>query len=140
MFEHHVSETHIMLETSSHSSNSSFKLSKLGFNTSNIDMNDITFFQILCTSKVRFHSFGLKYEASKFDFVTSSKKFVSGSLSSNLVKVPLIKLSERASFININKDIFKIFGLRNHVDIKLVFNPEEGQCLKLYQTKLMLSC
>ena len=39
-----------------------------------------------------FTFFGLKYEVSKFDFVISSKKFVPGSLSSNLVKEPVSKI------------------------------------------------
>ena len=39
------------------------------------------------------------------------------SLKKVCVWVPFIKLSERASFININRDIFRIFPLRNHFDI-----------------------
>ena len=59
--------------------------------------------------KVRFYFVWFKIGSLKTGF-----SYIIGKI---CVWVLFIKLGERVSFININGDIFKIFGLRNHLDI-----------------------
>ena len=74
----------------------------------NINILDISFFQILFTSKVWFYFAWFKTRSLKIWFCYIIEKVC--------VCVPFIKLSQRASFININRDILKNFGLRNYFD------------------------
>ena len=86
MFGHYFSEKHIILKTDSHSSNSDFKFSKLRFILRILACRTLSSCKYCVLRKYCFTSFCLKYKVSKLDLVISSKKFVSGSLSSNVVR------------------------------------------------------
>ena len=82
VFEHHVSETPITLKANSRSFSSAFKFSKLPLILPILTCRTLSLlfiFKYLALDG--FTLFGLKYKASKFDFVISLKKFVSEILS-----------------------------------------------------------
>ena len=96
VFEHHVSETHIILKTTLHSSNSAFKFSNLRLILQILTCRTLLFFRYCVLGRYGFTSFGLKYEVSRFFFfVMSSENLVPGFLSLNLVKEPVSKYQQR---------------------------------------------
>ena len=128
LFEHHVSETYIILKTSSHSPNCPFKFLKLLSILQILTCRALHFSKYCVLRIYCFTSFGLKYVIPKFDLVISLSKFLCGSFYQTQCKI---------SFINTNINIFKIFGLRIYFK-KSAFTAKEGQCLKFRQTKLMV--
>ena len=73
VFEHHVSETHIISKANSHSSNSAFKFSKLRFILRILTCRTLSFSKYCVLRRYGFTSFGLKCEVSKLDLVISQK-------------------------------------------------------------------
>ena len=90
------------------------------FNTSNTDMKYIFFFKCYVLRRYGFTLFGLKYK---------TQNSICYIIKKVCVWIPFIKLSETTSFININRNIFKIF--------KIVFNKKEGQCLSLLALSIL---
>ena len=73
--------------------NSAFKFSKLRFILRILTSRTLSFSKYCVLRRYGVTSFGLKYEVWKLDLVISSKKFVPGSLSSNLcLKQQCLKL------------------------------------------------
>ena len=92
VFERHVSEIRITLKTSSHSSNSTFNFSKLCLILQILTCRIYDFSKYCVLQRYGFTSlisFVLKQKVLKFDFVISPKRFVSGFLSSDIVKEPV---------------------------------------------------
>ena len=83
------------------------------FNTSNTDMKYIFFFKCYVLRRYGFTLFGLKYK---------TQNSICYIIKKVCVWIPFIKLIETTSFININRNIFKIF--------KTVFNKKRRTVFK----------